>query len=95
MNIKTNKNINWNVPLHWILGGAPTYPVWHLQWNPPGVFEHIEYGPHGWARHSSMSTHTDPLALNPFLQKHWPSVHSALVVQSKLDLHNTVTSTYG
>lgn len=97
-NMKTNPSFiyieNYTTPLHCILGGAPMYPDWHSQWNPPGVFVQTENEPHGCNLHSSISTQTEPLALKPFWQKHCPSIHSALFTHSNLLLHTTVTSTY-
>ena len=64
----------------------------HSQRKLPGALMQSAFSPHGCepsaARHSSMSTHVAPCAVNPLLHAHTPSpaTHSALLVQSKSEL---------
>ena len=45
-----------------------------------------------WRWHSLMSTQIAPVGSNPDLHVHDPAMHSALLVQSKSELHPVLTS---
>lgn len=82
------------IPLQGTCGGVPMKPVSQSHLKPPFMLVQRDDGPQGLFEHSSTSSHTAPTALKPSLQKHWPSMHSASLTQSKFDLHNVVTSVW-
>lgn len=75
-------------------GGAPTKEGRQEQEKEPRVLKQTALSPQmpGVERHSSRSRHWVPAAVKPGLHTHCPRSHSALLVQSKLLLHNCLTS---
>jgi len=79
---------------HGTEGGFPIKEVRQEHVKLPSVFRQTALAPQipGVVRHSSISKQRVPAAVNSGRQRHSPSLQTALLVQSKLDLQSVRTS---